>query len=72
MPSYEIEVVETRNVRVIYTVDAESAAEAEEKAVSGTTSSEVEQECIGVIERTVLEAPVEALKDEADMGKVDV
>ncbi|SEC76348.1 Uncharacterised protein (plasmid) [Tsukamurella tyrosinosolvens] len=53
MPTFTFEVIETRQYRVEYTVEADTRDEALLKAAAGETVDEVEGRCTGVTDRYV-------------------
>lgn len=53
MPTYTATVIETRNVAVKYTVEADSYEEAVEKLENGETEDEEEGETLGVVSRMI-------------------
>ena len=54
---YTVEVMETRQVRVLYTVQAEDELEAKELAETGETVDEHEIDSGNVTNRTILREP---------------
>jgi hypothetical protein len=60
MATYEVEVIETRAVKVIYTVEADTAQEAEDCGVIGDTVNEQEiPSSVEVINRVVYSSPIQ-------------
>ena len=65
MTTYRIEVVEHRAYDVLYTVEADSPAEAREMAEAGDTVAEEEIKCRQVTDRELWGEPVECRPDSA-------
>ncbi len=61
MPQFTVKVTEVRHVGVLYTVEAENAADAKVRAEYGETVSEEEIKFYGVYERLVDDQPKEVL-----------
>lgn len=54
MAAFKFHVIETRNVEMIYYVEADSLEEAREKAESGDTTREEEVQFTGVTDRLIV------------------
>ncbi len=54
MPIFEIEIDETRTIRTLYTIEAESQKEAESLALAGETEEETEIRTLAVSNRELV------------------